>query len=280
MIKRFINIIRIKMFKHAFTLLELLIVIALIVIIASVVIVLSKPLDQIAKANDTKRKNDLDVLYKAFEEFYNDHGCYPKPEEVCYDNPTNICTISKTATSKICNICGGKENAPSSFSNFSPYLKGLPCDPEHPKKKYLYEVQVTCTRSNDGCASSQCLPNYCPSWYRIYSDFSSVYDKASYDLGCIAEGCGPTMYPIQTTPPFGYDYGKSSPNVSLQSTTQYHCYTNSHTCDDCSTCNPSDPKCTTNLYQNCLNNTSCIDKNKIYSSFLDCCLSNGIGNCH
>lgn len=60
-----------------FTLIELLIVIAVIGILAVVVLVVLNPLTQFKKARDAERRNDLKVLQKALEEYYNDNDAYP-----------------------------------------------------------------------------------------------------------------------------------------------------------------------------------------------------------
>ncbi|PIP14675.1 hypothetical protein COX47_03920 [Candidatus Roizmanbacteria bacterium CG23_combo_of_CG06-09_8_20_14_all_35_49] len=67
-----------------FTLMELLIVIAIIAILATIAIVLLNPMQQISKAQDGRRKNDLATFQKVLEDYYNDKGCYPRPNEVCY----------------------------------------------------------------------------------------------------------------------------------------------------------------------------------------------------
>lgn len=81
--------------KKAFTLMELLIIIALIAIIATVVLILLNPWQQIAKAQDSRRKNDLATFRKVLEDYYNDKGCYPKPNEVCAIQAANRVIIPK-----------------------------------------------------------------------------------------------------------------------------------------------------------------------------------------
>lgn len=187
--------------KKAFTLLELLIIVSLIAIVAIAVLILLNPWRQIAKAQDGRRKNDLAALQKALEDYYNDRGCYPTPAQICYNSPTSLPNGTYT-----CNICGNESTSPS----FSPYLSRLPCDPQHPTNKLLYQVNSLT----------------CPSWYRIYSELSAVWSRESDSAGCGEGGCGPK-------PSYGYDYGASSPNISLEKTPNFFCYTNTNTCDNC-----------------------------------------------
>lgn len=91
-----------------FTLAEILIVVALIIVLMLVVLVNLR--GQINKGYDAERKADLYKIQKAFNEYYNDHGCYP---------PLTIL-----------NACGGNQLAP--------YLPAVPCDPQT-KQPYLYQ---------------------------------------------------------------------------------------------------------------------------------------------
>jgi len=165
--------------KKAFTLLEILIVVSLLVILAVGLIIVFNPKTQIDKANDGKRKAELTSLNKLLEDWYNDHSCYPKPDEICYN-----AVLGETS----CNICGNKPTSP----NFSPYLESLPCDPQQSDSRdFFYEV-------NDVD---------CPSLYRIYTKLSNTNDPAITQLGC-QNGCGP----------YGncnYNYGVTSPNASV-----------------------------------------------------------------
>lgn len=200
--------------SFSFTLMELLIVITLITVLVIGLLALINPKKQIEKAWDAKRKNDLKTLQKALEDWYNDKNCYPKPEEICYGASTPV------LNGFVCYICGQENSSPS----FSPYLSSLPCDPQHPNKKYLYHSEN----------------NTCPSWYRIYSELSIV-DSQGKELGCqisnlYSEGiCGPKDSAGGASYQF-YSFGVNSPQVSLERGNTYQCQT---TCG-CGPCSLTD----------------------------------------
>lgn len=158
------------------TLIELLVVMAIVAILITMGWMAWH--NQINKARDAQRKDHLSRLKISFEDFYNDKKCYPKPDEVCYQD--------KTLT--ICPICGNDINSP----DFKPYLSRLPCDPSQPLKKYLYQVDSI----------------GCPKWYRVYAVLANTSDPVIAEVGCSA-GCGPS-------PDFIYNYGVSSPNIGLE----------------------------------------------------------------
>lgn len=91
-----------------FTLTELLIVVALIALLL-VLFLMTGWRRQIDKGYDAKRKSDLATIKTVFEEYYNDHRCYP---------PVTIL-----------NNCGS--------GDLDPYLAKVPCDPVS-KAPYLY----------------------------------------------------------------------------------------------------------------------------------------------
>ncbi|MFH1561736.1 MAG: type II secretion system protein [Patescibacteria group bacterium] len=82
-----------------FTLVEVLIVISIVVMLAVIVFGMLK---QINKGRDGQRKDDLETIRIAFEDYFNDHGCYPE---------TNVLEE-----------CDGDE--------LVPYLNSIPCDPQ------------------------------------------------------------------------------------------------------------------------------------------------------
>jgi prepilin-type N-terminal cleavage/methylation domain-containing protein len=85
--------------NNAVSLIEVLLVMAiLLLIIAGVYFALRT---QVGKGQDAKRKDDLERMRVAFEDYYNDYGCYPLPTQI--------------------DDCGSDE--------LSPYLTRIPCDP-------------------------------------------------------------------------------------------------------------------------------------------------------
>lgn len=240
--------------KKSFTLMELLIIISLIAILAAAVIALLNPWAQIAKAQDSKRKTELTQLNKVLEDYYNDKGCYPKPEDICYDvppPPTNVygsgagCS-NKLLESQACHICGNESGSPLSLSS---YLSKLPCDPQHKQKQYLYEVAAI--PGFTACDPPADATSPCPQSYRIYSDLSNQSDLAIEDLGCQGGGCG-------IAPNYGYEFGVTSPNEKLRKTSSYYCYNTSSRCNSCGA-----------TYEICEAKPSCTT---IYGSLENCCL--------
>lgn len=226
--------------NSGFTLMELLIIVALIAVIATTVLILLNPMQQINKAKDSQRKHDMDVLRKTFEDYYNDKSCYPKPNEVCYNAKSQYAPSEAI----ICNICGN-ESAPLNFSNFSPYLPKLPCDPESPRKEFLYQVDDL----------------VCPKWFRVYSKLNVKDDQAINDLACSGEACGPK-------PVYGYNFGVTSPNIDLERASAFYCYAREKACNGCGL-----------SYQTCLNpdlNPGCQKYKKIYPSLSGCCEDNNL----
>ncbi len=168
-------IIKFKKTINSFTLIELLIIVALIVILALVILMTLNPKKQIEKNQDAKRKTELTQLSKVLEDYYNDKNCYPKPEDICYDQATQ--EVNNTYT---CHICGNETTSP----DFKPYLQVLPCDPQQPIKKYLYQVDDL----------------DCPSWYKIYARLSNLADPIIEEKNL--QNCF-------------YNFGVSSTNTSL-----------------------------------------------------------------
>jgi hypothetical protein len=155
--------------KQGFTLMELLIIVALITLISLISLILLNPKKQLEKAWDGQRKHELATLQKTFEDFYNDKNCYPRPDEVCYED--------KTETT--CPICGHKAGS------LSPYLGRLSCDPQSPAKEYLYHVDNL----------------DCPKWYKVYAVLAELPQDESYNYGVSSGNTNLGPYPPITPPP-------------------------------------------------------------------------------
>lgn len=132
--------LRTKLVPHSgFTLLELLIVMVIIGILATIAIAFYR--NQIFKANDARRKADLDRIKTAVEEYEKDHNCYPLPSLMTCNPGTGLV----------------------------PYLDKIPCDPvTHASYFYEYEDSVcpgwyrvyTVLEQNDPDALPACLDGF------------------------------------------------------------------------------------------------------------------------
>lgn len=83
--------------SKAFTLIELLIVIAVIGILVAVI--LPNLIGMRERAQDTKKKNDLVQIKNALRMYYNDYNAYPQDHggQICCDVPTGCDTICNSA---------------------------------------------------------------------------------------------------------------------------------------------------------------------------------------
>lgn len=90
---------------------ELLIVVAIVVILFIVLLLSLRT--QVSRGRDADRKTDLEKIKVAFEDYYNDNGCYP-PEDVLED----------------CNS-----------DSFVPYLQSIPCDPVNGEPYFYVPVE-------------------------------------------------------------------------------------------------------------------------------------------
>lgn len=184
--------------NEGMTLMEVLILIAIICALLVALIYLIKPQEQIHKARDAKRKNDLNELRKMLEDWYTDNSCYPTNREICFNSPS----------SPTCEICSSHPDSPS----FSRFTTSVICDPESPLKNYLYAP------SGD--------PN-CPGAFIIYTKLGAAYSKENDLYNCSPQhGCGPAPFR-------GYDYLVTSPNAFVPVATNYYCYTNMSRCSSC-----------------------------------------------
>jgi len=94
--------------KKGFTLIEILITVTIISVLSVTAVMVFRT--SLSRGRDAERKSDLESIYVAFEDYYNDNGCYPP------------------ATTSLFTSCG---------QSFRPYLDQVPCDPMS-DEPYLY----------------------------------------------------------------------------------------------------------------------------------------------
>jgi len=191
------NHIRNTFDTQGMSMIEILIVISIIAILSIVLFLAYNR--QISRAQDAKRKDDLEDLRVAFEDYYNDYECYP--DMTLLDN------------------CGG--------TDLQPYLREVPCDPKY-KDPY-----VGFTLSGDSCDGYRVLTQIAnlndPNIESMGCDATNgcFYDDPTYNYG-IAMGApitsadweqvaGPTPDPTNAptdapTPTLGPGYWVIAPD--------------------------------------------------------------------
>lgn len=128
-----------------FTLVEIGIVTTIIVLLGVAILLAVNPITQIFKGYDSVRKADLNKLRIAFENYYEDHLCYPT-------FPIDPVTGRYTYT------CGG--------ANLKPYLDAMPCDPN---TGLPYDIYVDLSLASE---------KNCPTNFAIYSTLTNLFDPA------------------------------------------------------------------------------------------------------
>lgn len=157
--------------RNGFTLSELLIVVAIIALLAVGIYISYQR--QTSRGFDSRRKADLNKLRTVFEDYYNDHNCYPSKEQWdVYD-------------------CTTKANG----EFLKPYLQGqdIPCDPQT-NERYVY---IKVVQDLDPLKE-------CRSGYRLYTELQNRTDAGIPALGCDPDpnkGCGFV--------PYSHNYGVS-----------------------------------------------------------------------
>jgi len=106
-------------FLKAFTLVEVLVVIAIIGILAGIIIVSINPSRQFAQARNTQRQSDITVILNAVNQYFADtKGGVPA---TITTNPTIICKTNDTSCVGLIDL--------SVLTNQATYLTALPIDP-------------------------------------------------------------------------------------------------------------------------------------------------------
>ena len=193
---------------EGFTLIEVLIVVAILAILTIAVIMsLTGNRD---KAADAKMKSDLDRLKIAFEDYYNDHNCYPP--------------AAWFASSSDCNS-----------GNLRPYLNAIPCDPKT-GLPYKLETDVS------GCGwyklygkttstpDSYCTGGVCYGYIVSSSNIATTFSPTPSPSSSIAPSPTPSPSPSGSNL---YYYCSSLNNCSSYNPTLFSCtpsYTNDPYC--------------------------------------------------
>lgn len=160
--------VKLHKYTKGFTLGEILIVVAIIAIAA--ILLFTNFKNQIVRGNDSKRKTDLAALKVVFEDYYNDHNCYPK--KVLWDQYD----------------CATRTNG----DFLKPYLGGkdIPCDPQT-NERYLY---ITIPEDEaDSCTG--------------YHLLAALGDLKDPDI--VSSGCDPSPMRGCGFEPYKYNYGIS-----------------------------------------------------------------------
>jgi prepilin-type N-terminal cleavage/methylation domain-containing protein len=165
---------------QGFSLVELMIVIVIIAILAVFGFLAFQR--QTLRGQDVKRKTDLSQLRSLFEDYYNDHDCYPQ-----------------MATWNAYNCIDG-----SGGQFFDPYLpvgQKIPCDPVT-NERYLYITIPEDQPANISACSG----------YKLFAALGNLADLDIPGSGCDPDpmkGCGygPPTYPAPAS--YKYNYGIS-----------------------------------------------------------------------
>jgi len=127
--------------QKGLTLVEILIVVAILLLLIVTAVGGINPIGIMNKARDAQRKKDLARIKIAFEEYFNDKGCYPDGDMV-----EQLMTKSNCDTTV-----------------FKPWLSSWLCDPNGTPYKVLIENYT------DG---------YCPKWFKVLTNLENKEDKS------------------------------------------------------------------------------------------------------
>lgn len=122
--------------RKGVTMAEILLIVTLLIILITVVMI--SVTGQIGRAEDAQTKAALAQLKRVFEEYYNDHNCYPPYE--WFDGPED------------CNS-----------SNMKPYLESIPCNGKTKRPYRVFTDSTGCrwyglyARINENTGEAHCL---------------------------------------------------------------------------------------------------------------------------
>lgn len=146
--------------KSGFTLVELLIVMTIVTLLMIMAIGTINPLAMVAKAKDSERKSDLNKIKKAFEEYWNDKGYYPKSEDLSRWNVTSNCD--------------------KGIDEIGDYLNSWPCDPKGTPYIMVAEDNWFKVVTNLENKKDSDIP---PGWYEENSYIGSKFNKNAVNYG-------------------------------------------------------------------------------------------------
>jgi prepilin-type N-terminal cleavage/methylation domain-containing protein len=151
--------------NHGFTLVELLIVMAILVTMATILIGIINPIALIGKARDSRRKDDLNKIKMAFDEYYNDKKQYPSSTEITQWNQAKNCGASDV---------GG--------TGIGSYTKGWPCDPSGKTYDMVSNISSFRVITNLENKSDKDVPK---DWYKANNGYVLIgftADTANYGV--------------------------------------------------------------------------------------------------
>lgn len=151
--------ILVKEKNKGFSLVELLIVLAILAILIVISVGVLNPIALVNKARDSKRKNDLNSIKRAFEEYYNDNGRYPYTEM---------------------GFCYSAANCGKSVSAMEKYLRVCLCDPKNVPYTFEIDPKWFKVMTNLENKTDSDIP---PEWYTNLSKYNFNLDVNKINYG-------------------------------------------------------------------------------------------------
>lgn len=139
--------------QKAISLVEIVIVVAILMILMVIALGVFKPAAMVNRAQDAERKADLEKIKIAFEDYYNDKGCYPDYNQYVY----------KMFDKSYCD---------QDF--FKPWLSKWPCDPDGE----AYPIIVSAGNGSEDC----------PKLFKVMAKLENKSDPNLYNQGPMEEG--------------------------------------------------------------------------------------------